>query len=88
MEVLQAGASVSTPTAIAEIVSSKPLASEIGWNATAFGESSGQGLQPVTPPDVDIVWTIHNLTFPHSLSFFYFIFFFFFFFFFFFSYLF
>ena len=37
------GASVSTPTAIAEIVSSKPLASETGWNATAFGESSGQG---------------------------------------------
>ena len=37
------GASVSTPTAIAEIVSDKPWANETGWNATAFGEHSGQG---------------------------------------------
>ena len=29
--------------AIAEIVSSKPLANETGWNATAFGEVSGNG---------------------------------------------
>jgi hypothetical protein len=28
---------------IAEIVSSKPLANETGWNATAFGEDSGNG---------------------------------------------
>jgi hypothetical protein len=34
---------VGPATAIAEIVSDKPLANETGWNATAFGESSGNG---------------------------------------------
>ena len=34
---------VGPPLAIAEIVSSKPLANETGWNATAFGEDSGNG---------------------------------------------
>ena len=34
---------VGPATAIAEIVSDKPLANESGWNATAFGESSGNG---------------------------------------------
>jgi hypothetical protein len=34
---------VGPPSAIAEIVSSKPLANETGWNATAFGEVSGNG---------------------------------------------